>query len=168
MFQRTLAIVLCSVLVMGFSYGSRDEKKPSVASSTAAAANKVQTQTAAAYDAARSTANTAKNEVKQTVDAYAGSYGKKAVAEADVKSVQAASNAVMTAAPAAPQTTAAPAAPGQFPTKLISQLAAGDEATRKARMESLKRLSLALSQMNAQKQAQTTTAAPEKASSRKS
>lgn len=49
------------------------------------------------------------------------------------------------------------AASEEFPTELVSQLAAGDEATRKARMESLRRLSQALGQMNAPPATQTNT-----------
>ncbi len=153
MFQRTFAVVLVSVLVMGFSYGSRDEKKTTTAPAASTASKQVQNEAAAVYDTARSQAAAAKSEVKQTVDAYSKNFSSTTPSES--KPAQPAYNAMMTAAPAAaaPAVAAAPAS-GQFPTKLISQLASGDEATRKARMESLKRLSIALSQMNAQKQAQ--------------
>ncbi|MBU3759925.1 MAG: hypothetical protein FGM27_08365 [Candidatus Omnitrophica bacterium] len=62
-----------------------------------------------------------------------------------------------------------PSAPSgeNFPTELVSQLATGDEASRKARMESLKRLSKALGQMN--KNGQPTAAkSSEKSASKKS
>lgn len=47
------------------------------------------------------------------------------------------------------QNTAVAGAPG-FPSELITSLAQGDEATRRARIESLKRLSQALAQVRAQ------------------
>lgn len=49
-----------------------------------------------------------------------------------------------------PQSPAPDAAAGAFPTALISSLASGDEEERQARIESLRRLSQAMSKMRAQ------------------
>ena len=49
-------------------------------------------------------------------------------------------------------TAQAGAAQGQFPTQLLSSLASGDEEVRRARIESLRRLSEAMSKMNARQQ----------------
>lgn len=130
---QVIGLVLIASMTMGFSFGAKKEKN----TSTSAPAAKTQ----AAVDQAGQSA-------KKAVDTY----GSKTTAPA-APAVKATSKATSKAAANQPT-----AASEEFPTELVSQLAAGDEATRKARMESLRRLSQALGQMNAAPAAQSNTA----------
>lgn len=126
MFQRALALVVISTLTMGFSFGSRDEKKTSSSSSSSTAAQSAKSQAAVAVNDTKAAVNQTVQGVKSAAAPYAQtSSSSKGTAPIPVAGEE------------------------QFPSGLISQLAAGDEATRKARMESLRRLSQALGQMNA-------------------
>ncbi len=123
MFQRALALMVISTLTMGFSFGGKEEKK---SASTAAAAQSSKKQAVVAVNDTKAAANQAAQGVKAASAPYAQASG-------------------------SPKSSAPIPVAGeeQFPSGLISQLAAGDEATRTARMESLRRLSQALGQMNA-------------------
>ena len=93
----------------------------------------------------------ATEEVSEAKSAVGSGYS-----DAKSKTQQAVGSAKSAASPAskAPVRAATPAPANQeFPTELLGQLASGDEETRRARMESLKRLSQALSQMNERSEA---------------
>jgi|GEM_PF-7010950 len=126
MFQRALTLMVISTLTMGFSFGGKDEKKTSSTSSASAAAQSAKSQAAVAVNDTKTTVNQKAQDFKSA----AAPYGKTSVSSKSSAPIPVAGEE-------------------QFPSGLISQLAAGDEATRKARMDSLRRLSQALGQMNA-------------------
>lgn len=129
---QVLGLILIASLTMGFSFGSKEKKKSAPAETAKAA----QTQGVAVAEAARAQAGQTGQDVKAAVTS-------KVNPNANPKAAMKSANAVT------PRAVPAAGTQEQFPTDLVSQLAAGDEATRKARMESLRRLSQALGQMNA-------------------
>lgn len=138
-----VALVLIATMSMGFSFGSKKEKK------STASAQVQQTKTEAKAQV-QSASTAAKTEVKKAVEPYASSMGAQ---KASPKSAAASS--------------AAAAGSEQFPSDLVSQLASGDEKARKARMESLRRLSQALGQMNKTGQTAASVPAASKTTSKK-
>lgn len=128
MANKMIALILTGFLFSGFSWGKAEESTTDANSGSSPA-----------YSSAADTSD------RRTMD----SYSSKAMSEQDTDSENLVSPKRENRASDTKMTTPTAAPAGAFPSALISSLASGDEKERKARIESLRRLSQAMSQMNA-------------------
>jgi len=169
-----IAVLLIAFLVSGFSWGDQAQDNKNAPPSSREVSQTPQTPQRTGSSSARTSsyrdysAETPVSSRQPAASNTAARTTTAAAAELDTgtsRNSREVATHPQTSSPTSGNLTA-PAAAGAtgFPTELISSLASGDEATRRARIESLKRLSQALTRMRTtqqqQQQQQGTASAP--------
>jgi len=132
MATKMIALVAAAFLISGFSWGRTESTDSQNSSGGTPASSSTSSNT---YDSSSSYGQTQTPVQTQ------------APAAVSRKSRRSQGAETSSAAPSNPSTVTASAPAGAFPTSLISSLASGDEEERRARIESLRRLSQAMGKM---------------------